>query len=63
MRMIAKILLGLAGLSFWCAVTGSTFDFWWFVGLTPESFSLASTNLALLSIGLLVSLEEPSEKV
>ena len=57
MRTLAKALTGLAALAFVIAVVGSLTGAW-LVSTSPEAFSRASTNLALLAIALIVTFEE-----
>ena len=51
MQNISKGLIGLAALAFVLAVIGSLFGFS-VIRTSPEAFSRASTNLALIAIGL-----------
>ncbi len=51
MQNIAKGLIGLAALAFLLAVIGSLFT-GAIVGVAPEAFSRACTNLALIGIGV-----------
>ncbi len=50
---IAKGLIGLSALAFFLAVIASLFGIA-VLGTSPEAFSRASTNLALIAIGLSV---------
>ena len=55
MQMIAKVLVGLAALAFVMAVVGA------FVGpivTTPEAYSRAANNLALIAIALFLGFKE-----
>jgi hypothetical protein len=59
MQNVLKGLIGLAALAFILAVLGSLFDtslFW----TSPEAYSRASTNLALLAIAASVCLKHGS---
>jgi len=57
MRTLAKVLVGLAGLAFVLAVvTGFTGRL---MGVHPEGFSRACSNLALLAIALVLTFENP----
>ncbi len=56
MNGIAKACVGLAALAFLGAVAASFMGS--IVGLPPESFSRASTNLALIGIGIFVGFKE-----
>ena len=53
MQNIAKGLIGLAALAFLMAVIGSFFGIQ-VLRTSPEAFSRACTNLALIAIGLSV---------
>jgi len=59
MRTLAKALTGLAALAFVLAVVGSLTGTW-LMRTSPEAFSRASTNLALLAIALILVFEETS---
>lgn len=59
MRTLAKALTGLAALAFVLAVLGS-FTNVAVMGTSPEAFSRAATNLALLAIALVLVFEETS---
>lgn len=51
MKALLLVLVGLAALAFILAVLSSLFGFR-LVGTSPEGYSRACTNLALLAIGL-----------
>jgi hypothetical protein len=53
MDTIPKVLIGLAALAFVMAVIGSLTG-WRLLPTSPEAFSRASTNLALLAIAWLL---------
>jgi hypothetical protein len=57
MRTLAKVLIGLAALGFVLAVAGV------FAGrimhVTPEGYSRACSNLALLAIALVLTFDTP----
>lgn len=55
MRALAKALTGLAALAFVLAVVGSFIGT--IVDTSPEAFSRASTNLALLALALIITFE------
>jgi uncharacterized membrane protein YfcA len=57
MRTLAKALTSLAALAFVLAVVGSLTGVR-LVDTTPEAFSRACTNLALLAIALILTFEE-----
>jgi hypothetical protein len=59
MSTLAKALTGFAALAFVLAVVGSFTNvrIW---AISPEAFSRASTNLALLAIALILTFEETS---
>jgi hypothetical protein len=59
MRTLAKALTGLAALAFVLAVVGSLTGVG-IVNTSPEAFSRAATNLALLAIALILVFEETS---
>ena len=53
----ARVLIGLAALAFLLAVIGTLFTGTIF-RVSPEAFSRASTNLALIGIGLSLCFKE-----
>ncbi len=53
MAILSKVLIGLAILAFLLAVFASLL--WPIYGIPGETFSRASTNLALIAIALLIS--------
>ena len=55
----ARALIGLSALAFLLAVMGDL-GFGFGIGVTPEGFSRACTNLALIGIGLSICFEAPS---
>ena len=59
MRTLAKALTGLAALAFVLAVLG-TLTSVRLMSTSPEAYSRASTNLALLAIALILTFEEIS---
>ena len=59
MSTLAKALTGFAALAFVLAVVGS-FTNVRILAISPEAFSRASTNLALLAIALILTFEETS---
>jgi uncharacterized membrane protein YfcA len=59
MRTLAKALTGLAALAFVLAVVGSLTGAQ-VASTSPEAFSRAATNLALLAIALILVFEETS---
>ncbi len=59
MRALAKVLTGLAALAFVLAVVSSSIT-GGIMGTSPEAFSRAATNLALLAIALILVFEETS---
>jgi hypothetical protein len=58
MSMISKVLIGLAGVAFLLAVFVSLF--WPIAHIPAESFSRASTNLALIAIALSIAFKDGS---
>lgn len=61
MEMIIKGLIGLSALAFVLAVIGAAVHSGPILRITPEGFSRACTNLALLAIALSVTLAEPRD--
>jgi len=59
MSTLAKALTGFAALAFVLAVVGSLTNVR-ILAISPEAFSRASTNLALLAIALILTFEETS---
>ncbi len=57
MEYINKALIGLSALSFLVAVIGTLFA-GRIMGVPPEAFSRACTNLALIAIGLSICFKE-----
>ena len=56
MLNVAKVLIGLSALAFVAAVISSLSGVS-IIGVTPEGFSRACSNLALIAIALLVAFE------
>jgi hypothetical protein len=59
MQIILKGLIGLAVLAFILAIAGSLFEVS-LAGTSPEAYSRACTNLALLAIAASVCLKQES---
>ncbi len=57
MQNLIKVMVGLAALAFLLAVAGSL-NLFSLMGLPPETFSRACTNLALLGIGFSLVFKE-----
>ena len=57
MEYINKTLIGLSALGFLLAVIGTLFG-GRIMGVPPEAFSRACTNLALIAIGLSICFKE-----
>ena len=57
MQYITKVLIGLSALAFLFAVIVALFSFP-IMGLPPEAFSRACTNLALIAIGWSICFKE-----
>ena len=60
MEYFNKALIGLSALGFLLAVIGTLFA-GRIMGVPPEAFSRACTNLALISIGLSICFKEKKE--
>jgi len=60
MSALSKVLIGLASLAFLLAVF--VVLLWPIFGITAESFSRASSNLALIAIALLVCAQRDSKR-
>jgi hypothetical protein len=60
MDILIKTMIGLAALAFVMAVAGSTFISSGFLGIQPEGYSRACSNLALIAIGLSLGFKESS---
>ncbi len=52
MRRFVIILIGLSALSFLLAGVSTIVNLYMIVGVSPEGFSFASTNLSLIAIAL-----------
>ena len=57
MQYITKVLIGLSAIAFLLAVIGTLFSFP-IMGVAPEAFSRACTNLALIAIGWSICFKE-----
>ncbi|MBW2267670.1 MAG: hypothetical protein JRH16_03760 [Deltaproteobacteria bacterium] len=60
MDIIIKATVGLAGLAFVLAVVSAVVFAGKFLGVSPEAYSRACSNLALIAIGLAVGFKERS---
>ncbi|MFQ5891057.1 MAG: hypothetical protein ACE5JR_13600 [Gemmatimonadota bacterium] len=62
MENLTKALVGLSGLAFLLAVIGAVFV-GPMVGVAPEGFSRACTNLALIAIALSIGYKKDSTAI
>ena len=61
-QYIARVLIGLSAIAFLLAVLGNLgFISGILIGTDPEGFSRASTNLALIGIGLSICFNTPTQ--